>query len=60
MKVLYKETVVQWITVDIPDLDESDKEDLESASRMTIWAEVQENGWDGEEVLENSFEEVND
>ncbi len=60
MKVLYKETIVQWITVDIPDLDESDKEDLESASRMTIWEAVQENGWDGEEVLENSFEKADD
>lgn len=60
MKVLYKETVVQWIVVDIPELQDLEGEYLEDASGKDVLRAIQKHGWDGQDVLENSFKNADD
>lgn len=57
MRVTYKETVVRWKTISIPEVTEDlVGEDLEETSRNQVFDAIAQSGWDGEDVLENSFD----
>ena len=63
MKVMLKETVVRWHTVDVPDLDlEEHPSEYEPAARNLMWEDIAANAgqWDGEEVLEADWVKVED
>ena len=58
VSVTYTETVVRSVTVEIDTdtpLDELRYETLEHEARQQVFDEVEENGWDNEDVIENGF-----
>lgn len=64
MKVMLKQEAVRWKTIEVPDevfggMDASEL-DSDPELREWMWEDLQEEGWDGEDVLEASWEIVND
>ena len=54
--MIYAETVVQWVSVPIDDEDAGmTSSELEEKYRESIMIAINEDGWDGAEVLENDF-----
>lgn len=59
MKAVYKETIVRWMYFDI-NADVLEHEELEDIGNSYVLERVQRNDWDGEELLESTFEVIDD
>jgi hypothetical protein len=59
MKVRYRETVVQWVEVHVDDRWFKDVDgfdvSVETASRQSVFETIQEDGWDGTEVMDTDY-----
>jgi hypothetical protein len=64
MRAMIKQTVVRWVSCEVdPEWEPEEElmgEDLENFARELLYDTVQEDGWDGEDVLEESYEMTED
>jgi len=58
LKITCKETVTRFKTIDVPDREITDEDDLECNSiREAMWDATDKDGWDHEYVQEVTFSE---